>query len=65
MDDRNNNHLQEVVFITNNFPCADGETAGCLSQHLASYLASLALCLQCILLSIVSLEEGWGGGLKI
>ena len=26
-DDRNNNDLQVGCFITNNFPCADGETA--------------------------------------
>ena len=34
-DDWNNNDLQVGCFITNNFPCADGKTAG-WEKHLAS-----------------------------
>ena len=37
-DDWNNNDLQVGCFITNNFPCTDGETAGSpgSEKHLAS-----------------------------
>ena len=50
-----------VGFITNNFPCADGETAGWLSQHLASYVASLALWLS---MYFAQYSELRGGGME-